>query len=179
MSFIHKLAYIQYNKQTFYISRMVESENALQESIKRRGDKSYYYAHAPRNTDDPSIAKILEGEGIVTGGDPKLLVSDQTKVLKPKQVVNIRNYAWTDEDDKIEISTPYEDTEDKLEVQFTKEGFELVYYASEEETRKLIMKNLFKNIVPESCSKRLRRNKVVLSLVKEDPDTTWYQLTKS
>lgn len=161
---------------------MVESENALQESIKRRGDKSYYYAHAPRNTEDPSIVKILEGEGIVTGGDPKLLISDESKSSKPskpKQIINIRNYAWTDEDDKIEISTPYEDTEDKLEVQFTKDSVQLIYNVSEDETRKLLIKNLFKDIIPETCSKRLRRNKVILTLVKEDPDTTWYQLIKS
>lgn len=158
---------------------MVESENALQESIKRRGDKSYYYAHAPRNNEDASIAKILEGEGIVTGGDPKLLLADTSKPSKPKQLINIRNYAWTDEDEKIEISTPFEDSEDKLEIQFTKDSVTLTYNVSEEETRRLIIKNLFKPIIPENCSKRIRRNKVFLTLQKEDPDTTWYQLTNA
>jgi len=161
-------------------SRMVESENALQESIKRRGDKSYYYAHAPRNNEDASIAKILEGEGIVTGGDPKLLQAAEVSVpSKLKQVVNIRNYTWTDEDDKIEISTPFEDSEDKLEIQFTKDGLQLTHTVSEDETRKLLIKNLFKPIVPEGCSKRIRRNKVFITLQKEDPDTTWYQLTST
>ncbi|OMJ80331.1 hypothetical protein SteCoe_19429 [Stentor coeruleus] len=156
-----------------------EAANALQESIKRKGDKSYYYAHAPRNVDDPTLATIIEGEGIVTGGDPKLLVKDLPKMEPVKQVINIRNYHWHDDDDKIRVSTPFEDTEDKVTVKFEKEGFELIHEASPTETRKLIIKSLNKPINPEASSYRIRNRKVVIILMKEDVDSTWYNLTKN
>lgn len=158
---------------------MVESENALQESIKRRGDKSYYYAHAPRNTDDPSTAKILEGEGIVTGGDPKLLIADVTKPDQPKQLINIRNYNWADEDDNIELSTPFDGIESTLDVQIAKDSVQVTFNTEANETKKLLVKNLNKPVKPESSSFRIRRNKVIITLAKEDPDATWYQLTSN
>jgi CS domain len=158
---------------------MVESQNALQESIKTRGDKSYYYAHAPRNVDDPSLAKVLEGEGIVTGGDPKLLVKDVPRQEPVRRVTNIKNYAWHDDDDKVVISVPFDDTQDKIKISFGTDDLELIYEVSELETRKLIIKSLNKNIVPDSCSYKIRKGKLNITLVKEDTDQTWYQLTKS
>ena len=50
----------------------MEPENALLDSIKQKGDHSYYYAHKPRDL-PPEDAKVLEGVGIVTGGPPQLL----------------------------------------------------------------------------------------------------------
>jgi hypothetical protein len=159
---------------------MVESENALQESIKRRGDKSYYYAHAPRNVDDPSTAKILEGEGIVTGGDPKLLVSDIPKPEQPKHLVNIRNYNWGDEDDKVEISTPFDGISESLDVLITTDSVQATFNTERNETKKLLIKPLNKSVIPETSSYRItRRNKLIITLAKMDPDATWYQLTSS
>ena len=158
---------------------MVESENALQESIKRKGDKSYYYAHAPRPVEDPTLATILEGEGIVTGGDPKLLVKDHPKPEEVKQIVNIRNYAWHDDDNKVVISIPYEDTEDKVRVTFTKDSLEIIHEASENEVRKLYIKPLSNTILAENSTYRIRRNKLHIHLAKEDVDKTWYGLIKA
>ena len=158
---------------------MVESENALQESIKRRGDKSYYYAHAPRNIDDPSLAKVLVEEGIVTGGDPKLLVKADSKVETVRQVINIRNYSWHDDDDKVVISMPFTDTEDKINVTFNKDSVELIFQVSSTELRKLFVKPLNQTIIPESSSFRIRKAKLAIHLVKENSDLTWYNLTKS
>ena len=158
---------------------MVESQNALQESIKRKGDKSYYYAHAPRNVDDPSIATILEGEGIVAGGHPKLLVKEVSKQEEVKQLVNIRNYAWHDSDDKVVVSMPFEDTEDKVRVTFTKDSLEVIYEVNPTETRKLYLKPLNKSINPDISTYRVRRNKLHIHLAKEDIDETWYNLIKT
>lgn len=159
---------------------MVESENALQESIKRKGDKSYYYAHAPRNVDDPTIATILEGEGIVSGGNPKLLIKDYVKPQEEvKQITNIRNYAWHDDDNKVVISIPYEDSEENVNVTITKDGLEVIHQVSQSEVRKLSIKPLNNPIVPEKSTYRIRRNKLHIHLEKEDTEKTWYGLTKS
>ena len=48
-------------------------ENALQANIKRKGQYSYYYAHAKRETEEEKEGIKLEGPGIVTGGPPVLL----------------------------------------------------------------------------------------------------------
>lgn len=52
---------------------MVEPSNALQESISRKGQHSYYYAHAPRDLDEIEQAIVISGDNIVTGGPPKLV----------------------------------------------------------------------------------------------------------
>ena len=158
---------------------MVESENALQESIKRKGDKSYYYAHAPRNVDDPIITTILEGEGIVTGGDPKLLIKDIPKQEEVKQCVNIRNYTWHDSDEKIVVSMPFEDTENKITVTFNKDSLAVIYEVNPLETRKLFIKPLNQAIIAENSTYRIRRNKLHIHLAKENTDETWYSLIKS
>ena len=46
-------------------------ESALQENIRKKGQYSYYYAHAKREDDEEQKeGEKLEGPGIVTGGTP-------------------------------------------------------------------------------------------------------------
>lgn len=162
---------------------MVESENALIESIKKKGDKSYYYAHAPRNCDIPEEAKILEGVGIVTGGPPRLIASKQQTELQIRvvpQTVNIRNYSWTEDDDRVSIYIEFgEDViSEQVDCTFDKKELVLTYNFNEIEIRKLILKNLRKEIVPEESRYRIRKNKITVHLKKAEVDK-WYSLVSN
>ncbi|CAG9327990.1 unnamed protein product [Blepharisma stoltei] len=162
---------------------MVESENALMESIKKKGDKSYYYAHAPRNIDIPEEAKVLEGVGIVTGGPPVLITKDApaeaARQVTP-QIVNIRNYSWAEDDDKVTLYINFEE-EVKAELiscTFNTKEFALTYDFSEAETRKLILKNLTHNIDPSQSNYKIRKSRITVNLKKTEIEK-WYKLTES
>ena len=70
-----------------------EKENmcALEYDIKKKGENAYYYAHKARfenNNADPN-AKTITGPGIITGGVPVLLHTEQKvveNVKKPKSI---------------------------------------------------------------------------------------------
>jgi hypothetical protein len=49
--------------------------SALQANIKKKGQYSYYYAHAKREGEEVKEGIKVEGPGIVTGGTPVLLKS--------------------------------------------------------------------------------------------------------
>ena len=52
----------------------MDAENALCANIKQKGENSYY-AHQPQST---ATAQVLAGVGLITGGDPNLLMSTMT-----------------------------------------------------------------------------------------------------
>lgn len=43
----------------------------------KKGENSYYYAHQPR-PQSTATAQVLAGVGLITGGDPNLLMSTMT-----------------------------------------------------------------------------------------------------
>ena len=49
-----------------------EANNALLDNIARKGQSSYYYAHAPRDFTMEG-AKHFEGDGKIYGGAPTLI----------------------------------------------------------------------------------------------------------
>lgn len=80
--------------------------SALRSNIKEKGEFSYYYAHKKNNSHDLGDAKIFQGPGIVTGGEPILLHKDEdSKELAPTRprIVQIKKYSWSDCGDSIEI----------------------------------------------------------------------------
>ena len=74
----------------------MEAENALLANIKQKGQNSYYYAHQPRTPTNAAEARVLEGEGIVNGGHPKLAEVIETLPVR-ETVVQIRIYSWADD----------------------------------------------------------------------------------
>lgn len=60
--------------------------------------------------------------------------------------------------------------------QFNSRGFDLLLSNYKSATHQLKISNLKAEIVPEKCTCRIRPTKVILSLHKKDPDTTWYDL---
>ena len=55
-------------------------DNALQANIKKKGQYSYYYAHAKKESEELKEGIKIEGPGIVTGGPPVLLKSQKSDV---------------------------------------------------------------------------------------------------
>ena len=155
---------------------MVESENALIENIKKKGENSYYYAHAPRNIENLEEAKVFEGEGLVTGGPPKLIKRhDSTNDFVP--ISNIKNYSWADSDDKVTIYVPFENNieENQVACEIDINGLDMRYVISDIEIKRLILKRLYKAIDPANSSYKIRKNKVVITLKKEI-NGSWYKL---
>lgn len=160
---------------------MVESaENALLESIKRKGEHSYYYAHAPRQSDALDSALRMEGSGIIHGGPPKLLVEQELTVPVPHTYVIIRNYSWADEDEDVTIYVNFPENLDssKVECTFDTKSVELTYCISENETHKLSLKKLNSAIDPASSKYRIRKNRVTITL-KKQAGGKWYKLESS
>ena len=153
----------------------MEAQNALLDSIRAKGDKSYYYAHAPRDL-GPEEAKVLEEEGIVTGGPPKLVGQRVSQVADGPVAVAIKNYSWMDEDEWVRVHIPFDHVPDqaRLEIHFDLRSFELAYDRGEE-LHKLCVARLSKAIVPEESRLRVRRQKVILDLKKAEIEQ-WYSL---
>ena len=82
-------------------------KSALKESIKKKGQNSYYYAHNydGQNFDNEN-AKKFYGDGLIYGGEPTL-VEKRDETAKPKEsttvLKKIAKYSWTDENAKIKI----------------------------------------------------------------------------
>ncbi|CAG9317495.1 unnamed protein product [Blepharisma stoltei] len=158
---------------------MVESENALRDNIRRKGENSYYYAHAPRPDEVPDHAIVLEGDGIITGGPPKLIARDQQFTPQP-HIFNIRNYSWSDENDKVTIYIPFEEDVDPdlVTCKFDTKEVDLTYSFSDTETRKLWLKKLSNTISPTQSSYKVRKNKIVITL-KKVGSLSWYKLAEN
>lgn len=155
---------------------MVESENALLESIKKRGEHSYYYAHAPRFESVPEHAIVLEGDGIITGGPPKL-IAKQHQPVPVHQIVNIRSYSYSDDGEKVTIYINFDESvnPDMVTCRFDSKELDLTYTFSDYETRKLWLKKLSHTIEPDQCTYKIRKNKIVITL-KKTHNASWYKL---
>ena len=81
---------------------MVESENALEASIRNKPSMSYYYAHS-RKYDCPEEAKVMEGHGIITGGPP-VLIETNAEIARPAaRTEKISRYTWFDDNNKVKV----------------------------------------------------------------------------
>jgi predicted dehydrogenase len=154
----------------FIFIRMVEPSNALLDSIYRKGEHSYYYAHAPKQTEDLNSAHRVQGEGIIHGGPPQLIQVQEVTPAPQPRVVNIRNFSWADEDDEcsVYITFPSDILQDAVSFKSDLKSFEFSYRLSELETHKLI-KKLSKTIDPDRSKLRLRKNKATITLYKSEP----------
>ena len=157
---------------------MEASDNALLENIKRRGENSYYYAHAPRAQENLEEAKVIEGHGIVAGGPPKLIMRHDS-YAEINTTSNIRNYSWADHDSKVSVYVEFEEPVEANNVNcsFESNSLELTYTMSTGEIKRLLLKKLSKKIDPEGCSFKTRKNKVIIHLKKES-DGSWYKLNE-
>jgi len=155
---------------------MSDPANALIENIQKKGENSYYYAHAPRNIDSFEEAKVVTGDGIVTGGPP-VLIKRHDSVTESSPFAIIRNYSWADGDGKVTVYVPFEEDveESQVRCEFESKSFCLTYMKNEADVKKLVIKKLYKEIDPNNSRFRIRTNKVVIHLTKL-VSGSWYKL---
>ena len=113
---------------------------ALEYDIKNKGENSYYYAHKSRfeNKNNDPNAKTITGPGIITGGDPVLLHTEQKVVEVEKKPKSISTYQFYDDDKfavvKFELPEDAQGiTEEGITSDFQKRSFNLTIKTPEGE----------------------------------------------
>ena len=114
---------------------------ALEYDIKNKGENSYYYAHKSRfeNKNTDPNAKTITGPGIITGGVPVLLHTEQKVIEQIKKPKAISTYQFYDDDKfavvKFELPEDAQGiTEEGLTSDFQKRAFNLTIKTPEGET---------------------------------------------
>ncbi|KAH8741726.1 hypothetical protein FG386_001300 [Cryptosporidium ryanae] len=178
-----------------------EELSALRSNIKEKGDFSYYYAHKNNNC-DLKDAKIFQGPGIVTGGQPILLHKggdgsddDNANASSRETEIKISKYSWSDRKDSIEIyimkddlpkmmpNEPEVTIQDKPKLEVTSNSILLEITANishSSKIHKLILNitNLSNFINPQISRVKMSNKKITVICFKEDSDTKWFSLTK-
>jgi hypothetical protein len=125
---------------------------------------------------------VLEGEGIVTGGHPKLAQVRDPEPHAPV-IVPIRQYAWADDTDKVTVIITFPQAQeglvqDQIQCNFEPKNVELTVRLRELEEHKLVLKKLSHEIVPDQSRVRVKNNRVTLVLKKE-VSSKWFNLVES
>lgn len=98
-------------------------DNALLESISKKGSSSYYYAHAPKDFTTEG-AQHFKGDGKIYGGDPVLIKTRSPEEVaaakalaekNAKKLKTIKKFSWADEDAKVKIYIDFEQFGHKVE----------------------------------------------------------------
>ena len=132
---------------------------ALEYDIKKKGENAYYYAHKSRfenNNADPN-AKTITGPGIITGGVPVLLHTEQKVVEHVKKPKSILSYQFYDDDKfavvKIELPEDAQGvTEEGIISDFQQRSFNLTIKTPEGETYIFKVSKLYLGIEPEKSN---------------------------
>ena len=169
-----------------------EKENmcALEYDIKKKGENAYYYAHKSRfenNNADPN-AKTITGPGVITGGVPVLLHTEQKVVEIVKKPKTIASYQFYDDDKfavvKIELPEDAQGvTEEGIKADFQKGSFNLTIKTPEGETYVFKVTKLYLNIEPEKSNFKIVKAKsgkksLKINFAKHDIDEEWTKLTE-
>ena len=169
-----------------------EKENmcALEYDIKKKGENAYYYAHKSRfeNKNPDPNAKTITGPGIITGGDPILLHTEQKVVETVKKPKSISSYQFYDDDKfavvKIELPEDAQGiTEEGIKSDFQKRAFNLTIKTPEGETYIFKVTKLYLAIDPEKSNIKIVKAKsgkksIKINFAKVDIDEEWTKLTE-
>ena len=159
-----------------------DQSSALQASIGKKGQYSYYYAHK-KKPEDEKEGQVFVGNGIVTGGDPVLLKKQESlkEPEKPKQLA-ITKYLWMDDGDKVKIyidlkEPVYEGVlQSSVEVNFQEQALTVEMVDGKGNMHRLQLPNLHDKIEPEKSKWNIRNEKVTIRMHKWI-DTKWRELT--
>ncbi len=163
-----------------------EQMTALEHNIKTKGENAYYYAHGRKyEMEKNQEGKIIQGPGIITGGDPVLLDkgTKEVKAIKTSKIFD--KYQFCDDDEfaevKINLANYYKDpsiiTDQCIDSQIEEKNMKIIVTEpGDEEPRHLVVLKLFKKIVPKDSLIKLVKGKLVIRLKKSDPDTEWDKL---
>ena len=169
-----------------------EKENmcALEYDIKKKGENAYYYAHKSRfeNKNLEPNAKTITGPGIITGGDPVLLHTEQKVVENVKKPKSISTYQFYDDDKyavvKIELPEDAQAvTEEGIKSDFQKRSFNLTIKTPEGDTYVFKVTKLYLAIDPEKSNVKIVKAKsgkksIKINFAKVEIDEEWTKLTE-
>ena len=163
---------------------------ALEYDIKKKGENAYYYAHKSRfenNNADPN-AKTITGPGIITGGVPVLLHTEQKVVENVKKPKSISSYQFYDDDKfavvKIELPEDAQGVnEEGIKSDFQKRSFNLSIKTPEGETYIFKVTKLYLAIDPEKSNVKIVKAKsgkksIKINFAKVDIDEEWTKLNE-
>ena len=169
-----------------------EKENmcALEYDIKKKGENAYYYAHKSRfeNKNTDPNAKTITGPGIITGGDPVLLHTEQKPVEVVKKPKAISTYQFYDDDKfavvKFELPEDAQGvTEEGIKSDFNKRSFNLNIKTPEGDTYVFKVTKLYLAIDPEKSNVKIVKAKsgkksIKINFAKVDIDEEWTKLNE-
>mmetsp|Transcript_20061 Transcript_20061/g.36253 ORF Transcript_20061/g.36253 Transcript_20061/m.36253 type:complete len:287 (-) Transcript_20061:103-963(-) len=176
------------------------SNDAVQSSMDRHGDASYYFAHSQKY-------ELPEEQRIVAGGVPQKLGEDPSAAPPtPPDILNagglvldedfapkraerhMRNYSWGDERDFVKVYVSKDSEEEAItaagdgkngvvEVIFKERKFKLIVHAAEKDYV-LLLERVYYEILPEESTFKVSANKRITISMKKKEKTTWLKLLK-
>ena len=167
---------------------MTETDaSKLRESIRTYGSNSYYYAHS-RKIEIPADAIRVEGEGLVTGGQPVLLKVGQAPASSVSNTTKrLTAYAWADSGETVKIYI--EDAEwlaaaegnpEAIVTEFFEKSLSIKVTTDKGVVINFAIDNLDDEIEPSTCTFRISPAKrFTVSLKKKKTNKTWYALRKN
>lgn len=159
----------------------------MEENIRTKGENAYYYAHkriVDNRDNEQEKGIVIEGPGIITGGDPVKLASCDKKVEPIKENKKFTKYLFIDNDEyaTVKIDLPDEIKEkvnlDCILWDLTEKSLSLKVNPIDNETYYLVVKKLFKKIVVEESNFKIVKGKIILNLKKKEVDEEWDKLTE-
>ena len=163
---------------------------ALEYDIRNKGENSYYYAHKSRfeNKNIDPNAKTITGPGIITGGTPVLLHTEQKVVENIKKPKSITTYQFYDDDKfavvKIELPEDAQGvTEEGINADFQKRTFNLTIKTPEGEIYIFKVTKLYLAIDPEKSNFKIVKSKsgkksIKINFAKVEIDEEWTKLSE-
>lgn len=158
--------------------------SALEHNIKSKGEMSYYYAHGRKfENKEQEQGKVIEGPGIITGGDPVLLQKTLKEIPIAKEPKKFTKYIFYDDDKfvvvKIDLPEEIKDivTDENIELNLGEKTLDLKVTAANLDPYILSVKKLNGKIVPEESKSKIFKGKLSLNLKKKDEDEEWSKLT--
>lgn len=157
--------------------------SALEHNIKSKGDYSYYYAHGRKfEKKDSEQGKVIEGPGIITGGDPVLLEKTVKNVEVIKDPKKFTKYIFYDDDKfvqiKVDIPAEIKDliTDECININFLERSFDLKVNVPNSDPYFMSIKKLFQKIIPDESTAKIVKGKLNISLRKKNEDEEWDKL---
>jgi len=160
-----------------------QNVSALEHNIKSKGEFSYYYAHGRKfENREQEQGKIIEGPGIITGGDPVLLEKSSKTIEIIKEPKKFTKYSFYNDEKfvkiQIEIPTDIKDhiSDDCINVNFQERSFDLKVDVPNSDPYLMSIKKLFQKIMPEESKAKIFKAKIIISLKKKNEDEEWDKL---
>ena len=157
-------------------------KSALEHNIKTKGEYSYYYAHGKKYEQSNSEQKgiVIEGPGIITGGEPILLDKRVKEVDNTKVTIKFTKYIFYDDDKNVKIKIDLPEsikdiTSDCLIPEFSERSLNVKLLAPAD-TYLLDIKKLNQKIVPKDSSAVIVKGKIIITLRKKNDEEEWDKL---